>query len=332
MIHTRASRPLSGILLLGLLALAPAVQAEIKVYGYLGVAGEGLPNYVNEIRTTKNIPINAAAVIFGETWTSVDYGAIVTSFQAVGVKAQPWLDNVLFRHYTVASSPCVDGAGPFIWALRADWATPLNNFKVANGAYISPAKTSSIVIFPEINNGCTPLSDIQTAATQVKALFPGIPTVMGYGYDADNGQPPPPYIPAAIDWVGFNDYGYFDPNGYSCSNPVGGLYQAKLNDLLGKLGPNQRILLIPDGWWGTSLHGSQPNCGGTGWPRWYLQYLALNYETLALSQPKVIGMMYWLWHSFSTTGPNFYLGTRDLPAEVQARHREIGCRALGGCP
>jgi hypothetical protein len=134
---------------------------------------------------------------------------------------------------------------------------------------------------------------------------------MGYGFDGSLGQPAPAYIPAAIDWVGFFKYGYYDPaNSAHPCNADGGFLTA-FDDLVSKLAPSQRIILVPDGFWAVHLHSH------------------LRYESFALAQPKVVGMIVFLWPSLSLAEIK---GTRDLPQGVLDRHREIGCRVVGGCP
>jgi hypothetical protein len=301
-------------------SLFPALSsAAITVWGYTGVAGPGV-NYLSEI-TAAGIPTNIASVDFTESWTTTNLASITSSFQAAGVKNTIFLDNVLYKKFYVLSSNCQDAGGPFVWRLRGNWQDRLANFVSQNGAQITPAKTSFIAVFSEVNNACLSLTDVDTGAIAVKSYFPGIPTVMGYGFDGSLGQPAPAYIPASIDWVGFFKYGYFDPA--DPSNPANADtgYLTEFNSLVAKLGVNQRIILVPEGSWFQHLHAN------LGWPKWYLQYVALNYESFALSQPKVVGMIVFLWPSFL---PDI-TGTKDLPQAVRDRHREIGCRNLGGC-
>ena len=150
-------------------------------------------------------------------------------------------------------------------------------------------------------------------------------------FDGSLGQLAPAYIPAAIDWVGFYKYGYYDPaNPAHPCNTDGGFLTA-FDDLVSKLSPSQRIILVPDGFWAVHLHSHLPSKQGpgTGWPKWYLEQLALRYESFALAQPKVVGMIVFLWPSFARAE---ITGTRDLPQGIRDRHREIGCRVVGGCP
>ncbi|MCB1037696.1 MAG: hypothetical protein KDD47_27940 [Acidobacteria bacterium] len=332
---------------LGLAAFlcAAGARSEVQVYGYLGVANEN-HNLISEI-TGQDIPFNTASVTFPENWTTVQLGPILSSFQSEGVKAQLWLDNVLFKRFSAASSACGAPGAYFKYRLRADWQQRLANFMSTNGAHITSAKVGSWVVFPEVNNGCVSFDDINAAALQLKSYRPTLPTVIGYGYDKDVGVTAPAAIPQSIDWVGFWDYGYFNPAQTACPNPPqppcpsagrpspckATFYLERLEDLKSKLAAHQRILLVPDAFWQTGIHGSLPECQsdqpvGTGWPQWYLSPVAANYAALAQSEAKVIGVLYWLWST--PPFPNAK-GTRDLPTSVRTRHRTLGCTYLGGC-
>jgi hypothetical protein len=81
--------------------------------------------------------------------------------------------------------------------------------------------------------------------------------------------------------------------------------------------PEQRLILVPDGYYDSS-HVAD------GWPKWYLGTLALNYAQLALADPKVVGLVFFIWPSFTEFGET-KLGVRDLPQSVRARHREAAC-------
>lgn len=321
-------KPIRVVALL-LFTLFPTLAAAANTFwGYTGVGGPGVDR-LSEI-TTAGIRINVAAVDFEENWGTTNLASITTSFQAQGVKSAIFLDNVLYKKFYVTSSNCQDAGGPFRWQLRANWQTRLMNFAASNSTWITTTTTRFIVVFAEVNNACLSLTDVDTAATAVRSTFPGIPTVMGYGFDGALGQPAPAYIPASIDWVGFFKYGYFDPANPSNPYNADGGYLTEFNSLVSKLSSTQRIILVPDGFWATFLHAhlNSENGPGTGWPKWYLQYLALNYETFALSQPKVVGMIVFSWPSAL---PDI-TGTKDLPQGVRDRHREIGCRVVGGCP
>jgi hypothetical protein len=168
---------------------------------------------------------------------------------------------------------------------------------------------------------------VNTAAAAVKSYFPGVPTVLGYGR-SPGAKPAPAYIPANIDWVGFYKYGIFDPSNPSHAYNADNQYLLEFNSLVSKLNAQQKIILVPDGWWGSFLHANLNSHLGTGagWPKWYLSNVALNYEAFALGQSKVVGLLFFLWSVPNDPG---FLGTKELPQSVRDRHREIACRNIG---
>lgn len=294
--------------------LVPTISsAEIKFWGYTGIA-DASGSHLGEV-TAAGIPTNVDCVNFAEVWTSTDLGAITSNFQAMGVKTAIFLDEVLYKKFYVSSSSCQDANGPFRWRLRGNWQDRLANFVSQNGTYINSSTTSFIAVFSEVNNACLSLTDVQTGASAARSYFPGIPTVMGYGFDGSLGQPAPAFIPSAIDWVGFFKYGYFDPANPAHPNNADNGYLTEFNNLLAKLSPNQRVILVPDGFWAPHLHAhlNSHNGPGTGWPQWYLQYVALNYEKFALAQPKVVGLIVFSWPS----APTIFTGTKDLPRQYE---------------
>jgi hypothetical protein len=321
-------RPFRPTLLAAVLGglLAFAARAEIRIFGYTEVAGPGY-DHLNEI-PGHGAGSNVVFVNFDEDWTRTDLAALERDFQAAGLRAALFLDKVLFKRFADAASPCRDAEGPLATHLRGNWQGRLARFARANGALVTPATTSFLVVLSEVNNTCTPLAEVEAAAVAVKAAFPGIPIVMGYGR-SPGAQPAPASIPPDIDWVGFYKYGTFDPNDPGHPWNADDQYLVEFEGLLAKLGAHQRVLLGPDAFWGTFLHAhlNSQNGPGSGWPRWYLQYVALNYERFALAQPKVVGMFLYRW----TNRDADLLGTASLPKAVRDRHREIGCRNLG-CP
>ena len=311
---------------LGALGLAPSLAAEIRILGYTDVAGPGY-DHLGEI-DGRGAGTNVAFVNFDEDWTRTDLATVLSDFEGAGLRAALLLDNVLFRRFSAASSPCVDAQGPFVTRLRANWRSRLASFARIQGARLHPDRIGFVVVQTEVNNTCTGLADVEASAAAIKASFPGIPVVMGYGR-SPGAQPAPESIPPDIDWVGFYKYGTFDPTDPGHPWNADDQYLVELESLVAKLADHQRILLAPDAFWGSFLHAGLNSQNGphTGWPRWYLQYVALNYEKLALAQPKVLGMFFYRWSDRDKD----LIGTANLPRAVRARQREIGCRNLG-CP
>jgi hypothetical protein len=310
----------------GVLSLVPSAGAEIRFWGYTDLVGPGY-NHLAEI-DGHAAGTNLAFVNFAEDWTRTDLPKVMGEIQAANLRAALFLDAILFRRVPDPTSSCVDGHGRFSTRLRANWQIRLARFATAYGSLVRPETTLFLVVQAEVNNTCTPLADVEAAAFAVKAAFPGIPLVMGYGR-SPGAQPAPETIPQDIDWVAFYKYGTFDPADPGHPWNADDQYLEEFQGLLAKLNDQQRVILGPDSFWASFLHahlGSQSG-PGTGWPRWYLQYVSLNYERFALAQPKVVGMFIFRWASPSSD----LIGTADLPRAVRDRHREIGCRNLG-CP
>lgn len=307
-----------------LLVLVPlSAHAGISLFGYSGVADSN-GSKLYQINNA-NIRINVGTVDFPENWQITPLKTITTEFSAQGIKTGLFLDNVLFGKIYTSSSQCSDGGGPFYTALRSNWQDRLNSFATTNVNQINTSKTAFLSVATEVNNTCTPLDQVQTAATAVKAKFPGVPIVMGYGR-SPGAKPAPAYIPTAVDWVGFYKYGIFDPNNAANPYNADNQYLVEYNSLVSKLAMHQRILLVPDGFWGSFLHAALPSATGTGWPKGYLSPLALNYETFAMAQSRVVGLLFFVWSK--PNDPNF-LGTKELPSTVRDTHRQIACRRIG---
>jgi len=310
----------------GSLFLVPSASAEIHFWGYTDMVGPGY-DHLAEV-DGPGAGTNVAFINFAEDWTRTDLPTAMVELQAAGKHAGLFLDSVLFRRVSDPSSPCVDAHGPFVTGLRTNWQSRLARFAAAYGNLVRPETTLFLVVHPEVNNTCASLGDVETAAFAVKTVFPGIPLVMGYGR-SPGAKPAPESIPADIDWVAFYKYGTYDPADPGHPWNADDQYLEEFQALLAKLNDEQRVILGPDSFWGSFLHAhlASQNGPGTGWPRWYLQYVALNYEQFALAQPKVVGMFIFRWSSSSRD----LVGTVDLPRAVRDRHREIGCRNLG-CP
>jgi len=317
-------RGIAVVVVLAGLLFGGAAGAEIRVLGYTDLAGPGY-DYLGEI-DGHAAGTNVGFVDFEQDWTRTELSTVLADFQASGLRAALILDRLLFKRFPDESSSCVDDQGRFSTRLRLNWRSRLSRLVRTHGVLLDPAVTQFVVVQTEVNNTCTPLADVEDAAAAVKFFLPGIPVVMGYGR-SPGAQPAPQSIPPDVDWVGFYKYGTFDPSDPGHPFNADDQYLVEFESLLAKLADHQRVLLGPDSFWGALLHAhlNSQNGPGSGWPPWYLQYVALNYERFALAQPKVIGMFFFRW---SSSAPNL-VGTGDLPKAVRDRHREIGCRNLG---
>ncbi len=136
--------------------------------------------------------------------------------------------------------------------------------------------------------------------TEIKAKFPNIPiAVIFTAAEIDDTLE----IPAGYDWVGFDYYGTFDP-----ILPIFNILKNKLLD-------GQKIILVADG---VAFGTTPPSLEEQ--EAWVVR--AQQYYELASSDPAVVAMIPFLWHSIQ--GPYEYLiGTRDIES-VKEKYIRIG--------
>lgn len=276
------------------------------LFGYAGIGyvnEEGVPSLrLSEIET-HGIPTNVHTL---EVNTAADnLGARIQQLQTHGQRAALILDNLLFKNVPTLNTPC----GEFSWRHRIDFQAKFDNWFAINSHHLNPQTVAVVVINTEVNNRCISHVSIDMVTRYVKSKLPGIPTVAGYGRST-GAAPLPDVVPPSLAGVAFFKYRTFDPR-------TDVAYQAEFNQLKSKLTPEQRIILVPDGFY-DSGHAAM------GWPKWYLGYLALNYMELALDDPKVVGMVVFLWSSFMDANGRV-LGSRELPIGVLDKHRQVGC-------
>lgn len=271
------------------------------MFGYAGVE-ENLALYLPEIESN-HIPTNVQTLVAKNA--SDNLSSQLDYLRAHGQRAVLILDNLLFINDPSLPTPC--GAGS--WRNRFDYKAKFDNWMKINGSYLNADYVAVLVIHSEINNHCISFDSLDQVTQYVKSKIPAIPTLAGYGRSV-GAAPMPDAIPAALAGVAFFKYRIFDPQTDSD-------YQAELNGLKAKLTPEQRIILVPDGFY-DSGHAA------LGWPKWYLGYVALNYMSLALNDPKVVGLVFFRWPSFPEAGET-KLGTRDLPQSVRDRQMQASC-------
>lgn len=296
-----------SLILLSILALNTQAYWEDHdingryMFGYASV-GDNPTLYMPEIENNL-IPTNVQTIAVNAA--SDNLTARINYLNSRGQKAIIVLDNLLFLNDSALATPC----GIYSWRNRLDYQAKFNSWYNLNAANLTPVKTAVIVINTEVNNRCIPYTSLDTV-TQfvVSRIPPSIPTIAGYGR-SNGAQPLPAVIPASLAGVALFKYQVFDPR-------TDAAYQQELANLKSKLTKAQRIILVPDGFY-TDAHAQ------LGWAKWYLGYVALNYAELAKSDFKVVGLVFFLWPSF-TEGALFE-GTRDLPQSVRDRHRLASC-------
>jgi hypothetical protein len=295
-----------GALLLTLLSLSSAgahweepSPVAGYLFGYMGVDWD-LHLYSAEVESNSistNVQVLSAGASAESLAEKLDF------LGARGQRAIIILDRLLFINDSTLRTPC----GAHSWRSRLDFKAKFDKWLGVNRPHLSPERVAALVINGEVNNRCIPSTSLDAVTQYVKAQVPLIPAVAGYGR-SDGAQPLPATIPAALDAVAFFKYRVFDPR-----TDAG--YRAEYDSLKSKLTPEQRIILVADGFY-DSGHAAR------GWAKWYLGHLAQNYMHMALGDPTVVGLVFFNWPGFAEGGET-KLGTRDLPQSVRDRHREV---------
>ncbi|NCO64372.1 MAG: T9SS type A sorting domain-containing protein [Flavobacteriia bacterium] len=184
----------------------------------------------------------------------------------------------------------------------ARWTT----FMTTNSSVIDPAKIGCFYVADEpFWNGIS-LSDMDTVCALLKNAFPTIPLLMVEAYTTVDSM----QVPQAMDWVGFDRYGTFDPQ----FDPV---FLENLDTLKSRLSsPNQKIILIIDDQWFPEY------LTYLGWTQDTMADVVQNYYDLAVSDTSVIGLIGYIWPG-GLDGPTHH-GVRNMSTAVINKNVEIG--------
>lgn len=271
------------------------------LFGYAGLDHD-LFTFIPDIESN-NIPTNVQMITVNTA--TDDVGAKVNFLNSHGQRAIVVLDNLLFRTDSTLNTPC----GVNAWRHRLDFKTKFDNWLTLNAAHIVREKVAILVVNTEVNNRCISFTSLDAVAQYVGAKTPSIPVIAAY--DGSNGaQPLPEAIPSSLAGLGFYRYHVLDPR-------TEATYQSHLNHLKSRMAPEQRLILVPESFY-DSFHAA------ARWPKWYLGVLALNYAQLALSETKVVGLVFFRWSTWEEFGET-KIGAVDLPQSVRDRHREAAC-------
>jgi hypothetical protein len=313
----RERREMKSKMILALFVLAsiclPSVSAHWEehdlngqyLFGYAGV-GENPQLYMPEVERNL-IPTNVASLTINNPTDKPS--ARINYLNSRGQRAVLVLDSLLFIQDPNLPTPC----GADSWRIRLDYQTRFDNWVTLNAANLTASKVAMLVINTEVNNRCIPSYSLDQVTQFVKARVTSIPTVAGYGRSGPGAQLLPETIPSSLAGVLFFKYQVLDPR-------TDDSYQSEFTLLKSKLTSEQRIILVPDGFYSSS-HAA------AGWPKWYLGYLAMNYAELAKGDPRVVGLIFFLWPGFGDPS-DFNLGSRELPQSIRDRQRLAACGLL----
>lgn len=204
--------------------------------------------------------------------------------------------------------------------LRANFATRWATFVATNASVLQPSKIGCFYIADEpFWNGIS-LADMDTVCALIKSTFPSIPLLMVEAYTTVNTM----QVPQAMDWVGFDRYGTFDPQ----TDPA---FLENMDTLKSRLSaPHQKIVLIIDDQWFPEYQQY------LGWSQDTMADIVQNYYDFAAADTNVIGLIGYIWPG-GLDGPTHH-GVRNLSAAVINKNVEIGqlikanfspCAAIG---
>ncbi len=189
--------------------------------------------------------------------------------------------------------------------LISNFTNRWNTFKTTNISILDSTKIGAFYIADEpFWNGLTFL-DLDTVCSIVKADFPNIPIMLIEAYPLLSSL----QVPTTVDWLGFDEYGIFNPG----TDPT---FLADLALLKSKRSnPNQEIFLTIDDQW-------LPFYGAAGFTPDTIRFMVQNYYDLAASDPEIIGLLGYLWPG-GLDHPG-QLGVRNMPQSVIDKNIEIG--------
>lgn len=181
-----------------------------------------------------------------------------------------------------------------------------NTFKMTNESVLNSTNIGCFYIADEpFWNGIS-LNDMNTVCTLLKSAYPEIPLLMVEAYTTVNVM----QVPEAMDWVGFDRYGEFDPQ----TDPE---FQADMTTLKNSLSaPHQKIFLIIDDQWFPEYESF------LGWSQDEMADVVQNYYDLAVSDTSIIGLIGYIWPG-GLDAPNHH-GVRNLTQAVIDKNVEIG--------
>ena len=189
--------------------------------------------------------------------------------------------------------------------LISDYESRWNTFKTANNLVLDSSKIAAFYIADEpFWNGLT-FSDLDIVSNLIKADFPNIPIMLIEASGALSMLE----VPVSVNWLGFDEYGIFDPSTNPSFLDNLDLLKSKKSD------PDQDIFLVIDDQW-------LPLYGDTGYSPDTIRYMVQNYYNLAVSDEEIIGLLGYLWPG-GLDDPE-QLGVRNMPQSVIDKNIEIG--------
>jgi hypothetical protein len=303
---------LLGLLLLGcgkeeLDSLPAKSNPNLQLFGFTLVDvgwddpsdGDGKTNYLDEVAPFSNL---ADVLTFDHTQPIV---ARLEAMNAQGVKPVVHVSELFFEMKGLGG----DRNG-VLYGLRSDYQARWDTFVAVNGLAARPDLLGCLYIGEEPAWCSIPEAEFTAACDYAKSTLPTVPLFMVEAFSAMEVA----YVPASIDWVGFDHY--FLPKPSASAD-----FQRELQLLKSKMQPHHRILLILDSHWIKNLHGS------AGMSRYEMDAVARDYYEVANSDTSIIGLLgYFLPSGFDS---RHSLGARGMPDHVKEEYERLG-KAITG--
>jgi hypothetical protein len=253
--------------------------------------------------------------------TTTNYIAEVDSFSNIAqMCVYDYNDNIISR-VNLMNSYCilpilhiqnmfyelVDNSAPSgeNFDLISNFTSNWNTFKSTNSSVLNITKIAAFYIADEpFWNGMT-FQDLDTVCKLIKTDYPDIPIMLIEAYGALSIL----QVPTKVDWLGFDEYGIFNPD-------IDQTFLADLALLKSKRStPDQDVFLVIDDQW-------LPLYGNAGFTPDTIRFMVQNYYNLAASDPDIIGLIGYLWPG-GLDDPG-QLGVRNMPQSVIDINVEIG--------
>lgn len=251
-------------------------------------------NYLSEVDTFSNL---AHMCVYDYTDNIV---ARTNAMNASCVSSLLHIQEIFFQMVDTQAPSGVN------YDLYPDFTSRWATFATTNASVLDPSKVACFYIVDEPFWNGVSLADMDTVCALLKNGFPTIPLLMVEAYTTVDVME----VPEAMDWVGFDRYGSFDPQ----NDPA---FQENMDTLKGRLSsPNQKIVVIIDDQWFPDY------LTYLGWTQDMMADVAQNYYDLAVADTSVIGLIGYIWPG-GLDAPDHY-GVRNLTPAVINKNVEIG--------
>lgn len=290
-----------ALALLALVVNAQTAPSHLKYFGFAIIDclyddpldDEPTTNYISEVESFSNI---AQMCVYDYNSNITDRVTLMNNHCVLPIVHI----QSIFYEFVDNSAPSGENHD-----LISDYESRWNTFKTANNLVLDSSKIAAFYIADEpFWNGLT-YSDLEIVSNLIKADFPNIPTMLIEASGALSMLE----VPVSVNWLGFDEYGIFDPS----TNPS---FLENLDLLKSKrTDPDQDIFLVIDDQW-------LPLYGDAGYSPDTIRYMVQNYYNLAVSDDEIIGLLGYLWPG-GLDDPE-QLGVRNMPQSVIDKNIEIG--------